>query len=174
MTQPMSRFTIPIAPGFAFHAISLGVAAVAAVATFGTARAMLLPPAMFLGWIAYGLGGSVRAGFGNLGSFILGLGFGMGTAITIGLLTPSLGTLATPAAVAGVVVVVLSLRRFAPFDSPPAYFLGLTSFFYSGLAPGGTSFTMLAAAGAIGAAAAAIAGQVEGWLGRSAQAGVPA
>jgi hypothetical protein len=151
-------------PTFQFHAISLAVAAVAAIATFGTNSAMLLPPAMFLGWIAFSLGGSKRAGCANLGSFILGLLFGMGTAAAITLLTPSLGSLALPAAVAGVVLLVLSLRKVAPFDNPLAYFLGLSSFFYSGLAPGSATFALLGAAGVIGAASAALAGQLESWL----------
>jgi hypothetical protein len=43
-----------------FHAISLSVAAVAAVATLGTNSAMLPAPAMFLGWVAFDLAGPWR------------------------------------------------------------------------------------------------------------------
>lgn len=157
----MSAFSSP----FRFHLISLTVAAVAAAATLGTTTAMLLPPAMFLGWVAFSLAApSLRGGFANLVSFEVGLVFGIGTAIVIARLTPTLDMLATPAAVAGVVVLVLSLRRFAPFDNPLAYFLGLTSFFYSGLAPDAASFALLAAAGAIGAASSALAGHLERWM----------
>jgi len=154
-------------PRLAFHAISLSVAGVAAIATFGTASAMLLPPAMFLGWIAHSLGGpSKGAAWANLGSFVLGLAFGMATATAIGWLTPWLGTLATPVAVAGVVILVLSLRQLAPFNNPLAYFLGLTSFFYAGLAPSLNTFLMLAAAAVIGATSAATAGWVQAWFDR--------
>jgi hypothetical protein len=170
MTLPTPSSTplhLPTAPAVTFHAISLGVAIVAGIATFGTASVMLLPPAMFIGWIAYSLGESARAGFANLGSFVLGIAFGMGTATAIQLLTPSLNSLATPVAVAAVVILVLSLRKAAPFNNPLAYFLGLTSFFYSGLAPSTTCFVMLSAAAAIGAGSAAIASLVEARLDRA-------
>lgn len=148
-----------------FHLVSLTVAVVAAVAALGTATAMLLPPAMFLGWVAFSLAApSLRGGLANLVSFEVGLVFGIGTAIAIARLTPMLGMFATPVAVAGVVVLVLSLRGFAPFDNPLAYFLGLTSFFYSGLAPDTASFALLGAAGAIGAASSALAGRLEQWV----------
>lgn len=153
-----------------FHAITLTVAAVAAIATFGTTNAMLLPPAMFLGWVAFSLGApSMRHGFANLASFEAGLLFGIGTALATAFLTPSLGTLAGPTAVAGVVVLVLSLRTHAPFNNPLAYFLGVTSFFYSGLAPSASALVMLGAAGAIGAASSALAGILEGWIHRLAE-----
>ena len=143
---------------FRFHALSLGVALIAAVATFGTSNAMLLPPAMFLGWVAFSLGPpSMRAGFGNLVSFETGLILGVGTAIATRLLAPSLGSLASPAAVGGVVVLVLSLRTASAFNNPLAYFLGLTSFFYSGLAPSGSALAVLGAAGAIGGLSSAAA-----------------
>ena len=149
-------------PALRFHAISLTVAAVAGISTFSTTSVMLPAPAMFLGWVAFGLGGaSMRGGFANLVSFLLGVAFGAGTALAITQLAPALGMLATPVAVAGVVVLVLSLRNLAPINHPPAYFLGLTSFFYSGLAPTHTTVAILAAAGAIGAGSAAVAGLLE-------------
>ncbi|MBO9709209.1 MAG: DUF1097 domain-containing protein [Caulobacter sp.] len=158
----MSAANPPSLPPLRFHAVSLAVAAIAGVSTFGATSVMLPPPAMFLGWVAFSLAGpSLRGGFANLGSFLMGLVFGLGTALTITALTPALGGLATPVAVSGVVVLVLSLRGLAPFNNPLAYFLGLTSFFYSGLAPAQSSFSILAAAGAIGAASAAIAALAE-------------
>jgi hypothetical protein len=143
---------------FRFHAVSLTVAVVAGAATFGTIAVMLPASAMFLGWIAFNIAGpSLRDGAANLASFVIGLAFGIGTAIVIALLTPALASGATPVAVAGVVVLVLSLRSMAPVNNPIVYFLGLTSFFYSGFAPTAVSFAILAAAGIIGAAACAIA-----------------
>jgi len=152
-------------PPFQFHAVSLGVAAVAGVATFGTNAVMLSAPAMFLGWIAFGLAGpSLREGASNLGCFLLGLAFGIGTQLAIAALTPALDGFATPVAVAGVVILVLSLRNAAPLNNASAYFLGLTSFFASGLAPTGPTFATLAAAGAIGAASCAVAALVQAAL----------
>ena len=152
----MSSNTAPPSPRF--HAISLTVAAVAAVATLGTNFAMLPAPAMFLGWVAFDLAGpSPRGGLANIGSFLLGLAFGAGTALATTWLTPMFGPLAAPTAVAGVVVLVLSLRGLPPLNNPLAYFLGLSSFFYSGLAPNGSTLLILGAAGVIGGAACAAA-----------------
>jgi hypothetical protein len=134
------------------------VAVVAASATFLTLGATLPAWAMFLGWVAYSTAGSTpREGFANLACFLLGLGLGAGTGILIGLLTPLLGDAATPLAVLGDVVVVLSLRNLRPIDNPLAYFLGLISFFASAQAPSASLLGMLAAAGAIGAVGAALA-----------------
>ena len=139
-----------------FHVVSVAVASVAGLSTFGTLHAMLPASAMFLGWIAYALGGaSPRGGCAHFASFLFGLMFGVGTALLIAALTPSLGATATPLAVSGVVILVLSLRTMAPFENPLAYFLGLTSFFYSGFAPSVATFATLAVAGAIGAASCA-------------------
>jgi hypothetical protein len=141
--------------------MTLVVATVAGVSTFGTLAVTLPASAMFLGWVAYGLGAGTREGVANLISFLLGLAFGIGTALAIQALTPALGAAATPVAVAGVVVLVLSLRTLAPINNSLAYFLGLTSFFYSGLAPDAATFGTLAAAGAIGALSAAVAGLLQ-------------
>ena len=145
-----------------FHAVTATTAIVAGLATFGTLAMHLPAPAMFLGWIAYSVGGqSLRESAGNLLSFLIGLVFGIGTAIVIAWLAPALGTAATPVAVVGVVLLVMSLRTFAPVNNPLAYFLGLTSFFYSGLPPEVASFTLLAGAAVIGGASAAIAGHLQ-------------
>jgi len=142
---------------FRFHAVSLVVAAVAGLSTFGTIAVMLPASAMFLGWVAFNMAPSMREGLANLGCFLTGLAFGIGTAIAIAWLTPSLGAGATPVAVSGVVILVLSLRNLAPLNNPLAYFLGLTSFFYSGLGPTGTTYAILAGAGIIGAASCSLA-----------------
>ncbi|PVM85562.1 DUF1097 domain-containing protein [Caulobacter radicis] len=141
-----------------FHAVSLSVAAVAGIATLGVTSVMLPPPAMFLGWAAFNLAGDdLRGGLANTVSHLLGLALGAGTALLIGAMTPALGLLATPLAVIGVVIVVLSLREIAPINNPLAYFLGLTSFFYSGLAPSASTLAMLGSAAVIGGAACAVA-----------------
>lgn len=154
-----------------FHAISLSVAAVAAVATLGTNSAMLPAPAMFLGWVAFDLAGpSLRGGAANTGSFLLGLAFGAGTQVATLALTPTLGVLAGPVCVAAVVALVLSLRKLAPINNPLAYFLGLTSFFYSGLAPTGETLVNLGVAGVIGGLACAAAGFAQGVVTRATEA----
>ena len=145
-----------------FHSVSLATAVIAGLATFGTIAVSLPASAMFLGWIAFGVGGpTIRDGAANLVSFLVGLGFGISTALVIAALTPALAALATPVAVSGVVVLVLSLRTLAPFNNPLAYFLGLTSFFYSGLMPIPSTLAILAGAGMIGAVSAAIAGLLQ-------------
>ena len=149
--------TRTISPAFRFHAVSLVVAAVAGLSTFGTIAVMLPASAMFLGWVAFNMAPSMRDGLANLGCFLIGLAFGIGTATAIALLALRLGAGATPLAVSGVVVLVLSLRNLAPLNNPLAYFLGLTSFFYSGFMPTGTTYAILASAGVIGAASCALA-----------------
>lgn len=146
-----------ISPAFRFHAASLVVAAVAGLSTFGTIAVMLPASAMFLGCVAFNMAQSMRDSLANLGCFLIGLAFGIGTAIAIALLTPLLGSGATPVAVSGVVILVLSLRTLAPLNNPLAYFLGLTSFFYSGFMPTGMTYAILASAGIIGAASCALA-----------------
>lgn len=165
----------PVSPSFAsalqlrFHAVTLVVAVVAGLATFVTLAASLSAPAMFLGWIAFSVSGAtMRQSVADLASFVLGLAFGIGTALVINLLTPALGAAATPLAVTGVVVLVLSLRTLTPVNNALAYFLGLTSFFYSALPPVGASFAVLATAGVIGASAAALAGLLQSAVERAA------
>lgn len=134
------------------------VAVVAAGATVLTLGATLPAWAMFLGWVAYSTVGSTpREGGANLAAFLLGLGLGAATGAVIGLLTPLLGAGATPLAVLGDVIVVLSLRNLRPINNPLAYFLGLISFFAAAQAPSASLLGMLAAAGVIGAAGAASA-----------------
>jgi hypothetical protein len=143
---------------YRFHAVSLAVAAVAGLSTYGTIAVMLPASAMFLGWVAFNMASpSMRGGLANLGCFLLGLTLGIGTATAIALLTPLLGAASTPFSVSCVVILVLSLRTLAPLNNPLAYFLGLTSFFYSGFAPSVSTFAILAGAGIIGAASCAIA-----------------
>jgi Protein of unknown function (DUF1097) len=144
-------------PSTAFYSITLAVAVVAGLVTFGTVAIMLSASGMFLGWVAYSINSHrVRDGYANLVAFLLGLGLGIGTTIVIKLLTPSLGLAATGLAIFVLVALVMSLRTLAPINNALAYFLGITSFFYSGLAPTASSFASLAAAGALGATGAAV------------------
>lgn len=141
-----------------FHSITLSTAVVASVATFITLFAALPAWAMFLGWVGYASSGQTRReGVGNLLSFIIGIGLGAATALAIGLLAPLLGDAATPVAVFGDVLIVLSLRALPPINNPLAYFLGLISFFASAQAPSAILLAMLAAAGMIGACGAGFA-----------------
>lgn len=159
----------------AFYPITLVVAVVAGLVTAGTVAAMLSASAMFLGWVAYSINSTtMRQGYANLAAYALGLGFGICTTLVINLLTPSLGLAATGLAIFGVVVLVMSLRTLSPVNNSLAYFLGITSFFYSALAPTLGSFATLAAAGTVGATGAAISGCCQAVLVRRATAGGPA
>lgn len=159
MTHP-HKAAPPAQPTY-FHSITVIGAVVAAAATCITLAAALPAWAMFLGWVGYSTSGqSAREGLGNLVSFLLGLALGAGTGLAIGLLTPLLGEAATPVAVFGDVILVLSVRKLAPINNPLAYFLGLISFFASNMEPSLSLLGVLAAAGVIGAAGAASAG----WL----------
>jgi len=90
-------------------------------------------------------------------SFLLGLALGFGTSLVIGFLAHLLGNAATPVAVFGDVMLVLSFRALPSINNPLAYFLGLISFFASAQAPSVSLFMVLAAAGVIGALGAGVA-----------------
>lgn len=148
---PSPTPSIAIQPS-SFHRVSLMTAAVAAVFTFGTITVALPAWAMFLGWVGYSIGAeTTRRGVANLISFLLGLSLGLGAGLMINLLTPMYGDLVTPLIIFGVTAIVLSLRNLAPINNPLAYFLGLISFFASGMTPSPALFAMLATAGVIGA-----------------------
>ncbi|WP_051128455.1 DUF1097 domain-containing protein [Mycobacterium sp. 360MFTsu5.1] len=104
-------------PAIPFHSITLVVAGVAAVVTFGTNWAMLSAPAMFLGWVAYGVTGeTVRHRYANLASYVVGLAFGAGTTLVINRLQPSLGLAATGIAIFALVAIVMCLRALPMFQ----------------------------------------------------------
>ncbi|WP_394834584.1 DUF1097 domain-containing protein [Pendulispora rubella] len=158
MSQAVSNVPKP----FQFHSITVISAVVAAVTTFVTLTAALPAWAMFLGWVGYSTSGqTVREGIANLVSFLLGVVFGVGTALLIAFLTPWLGDAATPVAIFGDVVVVLSLRAVPHVNNPLAYFLGLISFFASMLAPSASTLGVLAIAGVIGALGAGTASCIQ-------------
>ncbi len=152
MSSESSPQANPAPKPFQFHSVTVVTAVVAAAVTFATLTAALPAWAMFLGWVGYSTSGqTLRDGIANSISFLLGVLFGVGTGLLIGFLTPSLGAAATPVAIFGDVVVVLSLRAVPPINNPLAYFLGLISFFASMLAPSVSTLAILAAAGIIGA-----------------------
>ncbi|AGW93013.1 MULTISPECIES: DUF1097 domain-containing protein [Cupriavidus] len=157
-----------IPPG-SFHGITLVGAVVAAATTFGTLAAALPAWAMFLGWVGFSTSGqTLREGVENLAAFLLGIVFGAGTGLLIAWLTPRFGDLATPIAVFGDVVLVLSLRALPRVNNPLAYFLGLISFFASMEPPSLPLLGALAAAGALGALGAGTANVLQARLARAA------
>jgi hypothetical protein len=150
-------FAGALSPAAGFHSHTLAVAVVAGAATFGTVAATLSASGMFLGWVAYSINSqTIRQGYANLASFLLGLVLGIGTTLIIDVLAPALGLAATGIIIFCLVALVMTMRLVAPINNPLAYFLGITSFFYSGLSPTIGSFALLAAAGAIGATGAAL------------------
>ena len=151
-----------------FHSITIISAVVAAITTFATLSAALPAWAMFLGWVGYSTSGqTTREGIANLGSFLVGIVFGVGTALLIGWLTPSLGAAATPVAVFVDVIVVLSLRAVPHLNNPLAYFCGLISYFASMLAPSVSTMGLLAAAGVLGALGAGTAAVLQARFART-------
>lgn len=148
-----------------FHLFTLIGAVVAAASTFLTVALALPAWAMFLGWVAYSTGGGgMRQGAGNLLSFLLGIGLGIGASVAVGLLAPLLGDYAVSVVVFGLVMLVLSLRALPLISNPLAYFLGIISFFASMMGPSPAAFQTLVAAGVLGALGAGIAGWLQGRL----------
>ncbi len=169
----MSKTTIAVKttasaiPPGTFHGITLVGAVVAAATTFLTLSAALPAWAMFLGWVAFNSSGqTLRDGITNFAAFLLGITFGAGTGLLIAWLTPRFGDLATPIAVFGDVVLVLSLRALPKVNNPLAYFLGLISFFASMEPSSLPLLGSLAAAGLLGAGGAGIANIVQARLTR--------
>jgi Protein of unknown function (DUF1097) len=161
----LSSIAVKRTPAPAFHSITFTVAVLAGLVTAGTVAIMLSASAMFLGWVAYSINSKTTAeGYANLMCYVFGVGFGLGTTVVINWLTPSIGLTATGLAIFVVVVLVMCLRAGTPFNNPLAYFLGITSFFYSGLATSFGSFATLAAAGAVGATGAAISSYCQAGL----------
>jgi hypothetical protein len=171
---PMSKIATSVQaaalhmPPGTFHGITLIGAVVAAVTTFLTLAAALPAWAMFLGWVAFNTGAqTAREGTTNLAAFLLGIVFGAVTGLLIGWLAPHFGDLATPLAVFGDVVLVLSLRALPQINNPLAYFLGLISFFAASQPPSPMLLGALAAAGVLGAIGAGITNVLQARLARA-------
>ena len=146
-----------------FTAVTAATAALAA----GSSLLLTLPVwAMFVGWVAFfSRGLTLRDGLVNLGCVLMGIAFGMGAALSIGALAPSLGLFALPVVVFVVAMVVVSLRATRTMNNVVAYFLGLITWFASHLEPSLESFAELGSAGALGS--------VAGWLPHVAQQRLP-
>ena len=138
-----------------FIAFTLVAAATAAAAAYASVSLTLPIWAMFLGWVAYFTRGhSSVDGAVNLACLVLGLGFGMGAAVSLSVLVPALGTLAFAVVVFVVASIVVSLRALPPFNNVLAYFLGLIGFFAAHAEPTLADFSELAASGTLGSVAA--------------------
>lgn len=118
--------------------------------------------AMFIGWVAFfGRGLTLRDGLINLCCVLLGLVFGMGAALSIGALHPSLGVWALPCVVFGVAMIVVSLRSLPVMNNVVAYFLGLIPFFASQLTPSVDAFEQLGSASTLGSLAGWVAHKLQ-------------
>jgi hypothetical protein len=132
------------------------VAAFTAALAAGSSLLLALPVwAMFVGWVAFfSRGLTLRDGLVNLCCVLTGIVFGMGAALSIGALAPTLGLFALPVVVFGVAMIVVSLRASRTMNNIIAYFLGLIAYFASHLEPSLESFAELGGAGTLGSFAA--------------------
>ncbi|TCQ99412.1 DUF1097 domain-containing protein [Neorhizobium sp. JUb45] len=143
----------------AFNSNYIGLTLVAAITASiaATTSAGLGWPvwAMFIGWVTFITGdhsfnGAVRSYL----CAAIGIAFGSLAAIGVGTLMPLIDYLAFGAVVFVVAIIVVSLRAAPMLNNISAYFLGLIAFFAAHVPPSITAVTELAAAGALGAAAA--------------------
>jgi hypothetical protein len=143
------------------------VAAASAALAAGSSLLLTLPIwAMFVGWVAFfSRGLTLRDGLVNLSCVLMGIVFGMSAALSIGVLTPSLGMFALPVVVFVVAMIVVSLRALPVMNNIVAYFLGLIAYFAAHLEPSLGSFAELGGAGALGSFA--------GWLSHAVQQRLP-
>ncbi|HEX8374990.1 MAG TPA: DUF1097 family protein [Geminicoccaceae bacterium] len=155
LAHPPSR---PSALGY--HAVTAVGAAVAAITTALALAASLPAWAMFLGWVAFASGGDARAGAAKIAAFLLGLPLGLGLDLASAAIAPAAPTLATPLAVFGTVLVVLTLRKLPIVDDPLAYFLGIITVTVAAQSSA-PSVPVLAIAALLGAAGAWSAGRLQ-------------
>ncbi|WP_225774675.1 DUF1097 domain-containing protein [Pseudomonas sp. Marseille-Q5115] len=148
---PASRFQAQLR----FNSIT-AIAAATAAAAAGASLGLGLPVwAMFIGWIAFfSTGHTIRTGLASYAGVLIGIALGMGAAIVIATLGPSLGKLALPTVVFVVAMLVVSLRAAPVMNNVLAYFLGLVSFFAAHLEPSLETGVRLGGASAIGSVAA--------------------
>ncbi|XKK61420.1 DUF1097 domain-containing protein [Streptomyces sp. ARC32] len=130
-------------------------AVTAAVAAFLVAAAGLPPWAMFVGWVTWFLRPTaVRQGAHSVACLWAGMALGMAAQFLIGLLAPTVGPAALPVTVVVVASIVVGLRSTPVLDTPLAWFLGLISTFALHADEPLSGLLALAAASAVGAAAA--------------------
>jgi hypothetical protein len=148
--------TAPAQNAGQFASFTAVAATTAAVAAFASVTLALPIWAMFLGWVAWFTRGvSVRDGLANLACLLLGIALGVGAALAVGALLPAFGALTFPAVVFVVACIVVSLRAVPVVNNVLCYFLGLIGLFAAHVPPTPSAFARLAAAGTLGAAAAA-------------------
>lgn len=155
-------------PPFLFIGFTVAAAFTAAAAAW-TSVAFGLPVwAMFIGWVAYFTRGhSLRDGVANLACVVAGVALAILAALSLGVLQPTLGSLALPLVVFVVAMLVVALRAVPVMSNLLAYFLGLVAFFAAHLPPTLGTLLHLAAAAALGAAAAWVSTRLQAGLLRS-------
>jgi hypothetical protein len=118
---------------------------VAAVSSVICARLSIPVWTMFIGWIAFVAGG-MRASTAapTFVSAVLGLVLGIVGALIIGGTTPAIGADLALLVAVFVIVLVALLAQYVPFANVVVcYFIGMTTFFASGLPPeGGTALSL--------------------------------
>ncbi|GAB3389995.1 DUF1097 domain-containing protein [Azotobacter armeniacus] len=139
------------------------VAALTAALAAGASAALTLPVwAMFVGFVAFfSRGPSSRDGAINLACVWLGHALGIGSALTLGVLAPSLGVFALPIAVFIVTMIVVSLRALPWLNNILGYFLGVITFFAAHLEPSLETLVQLGGATGLGAMAGWISYQLQ-------------
>lgn len=129
------------------------VSSLAAIATAAIELLSLELWAMFMGWTCFGTGGgNLKRGAWATCCLLIGLLLAMGAVQIMGSVGPMLGAFALPVAVFVLAAIALASHLIPPLDSVPGYFLGMTTYFASGLAPGTETFVHLGGAALIGAA----------------------
>jgi hypothetical protein len=101
---------------------------------------------------------------------LLGLGVGVVAVLAVGALLPRFGALTFPAVVFVVACVVASLRAAPIVNNVLCYFLGLIGLFAAHVPPTLSAVARLAAAGTLGAVAAAVCRAMQQRLARRAHA----
>jgi hypothetical protein len=149
--------TAPAQSAGQFASFTAVAATTAALAAFASVTLALPIWAMFLGWVAWFTRGvSVRDGLTNVACLLLGIGLGVGAAHAAGALLPTFGALTFPVVVFVVACIVVSLRAAPVVNNVLCYFLGLIGLFAAHVPPTLSAFARLAAAGTLGAVAAAV------------------
>lgn len=96
----------------------------------------LLAWALFLAWLGYFLhGATLRAGAQMLLSMIAGIVIASIIVLVSAILTPTFGAMSLPLTVAAAAGSMTLLEGHPPFDSIPAYYMGMVAFFAAGARP---------------------------------------
>lgn len=96
----------------------------------------LLAWVLFLAWLGYFLhGATLRAGVRMLLSIIAGIIIASTIVLVGAALAPAFGVMAIPLTVAAATGSITLLEGHPPFDSIPAYYMGMVAFFAAGARP---------------------------------------